>query len=224
MIACFCKGEALRFISHLDVMRLMQRAMRRARLPVAYSQGFNPHPVLAFASALSVGYTSDAEWMDVELTEQVSPDAFVSRLNAQLPEGIRLLRAQEADEKLPALTALSQRADYEATLSFDPPVERDALDAGIQTLLSGPIVVLKHTKGGKKNVDIRPQLLSLELARVDAAPMGGVGGALLHIAGKLTAEGGLQMELLLKELFRVTNMQGSFRVHRKFLYFDRIEV
>jgi len=224
IIANFHKGEELRFISHLDVMRLLQRAMRRARLPLAFSQGFNPHPILAFASALAVGHTSDAEWMDVQLTEAVDPDEFVSRLNAQIPEGLRVRRALEIDEKLPTLTALLQRAEYEATVLFAPPVGRAALEEGIKTLAGGPIVVLKHTKSGMKNVDIRPQLLSLSLGEADEDASGDVARAVLCITGKLSADGGLQTELLLRALLSACGAQGSIRVHRKFLYFDRIEV
>ena len=69
IIARFEKGEAVRFVSHLDIQRTFQRAFRRANIPLAYSQGFNPHPQLSFATALSLGYTSEAEWFDVKLAE-----------------------------------------------------------------------------------------------------------------------------------------------------------
>lgn len=107
LIANFHKGEALRFISHLDIQRLLQRALKRADMPVSYSQGFNPHPLLAFSSALALGYTSDAEWMDVRMEEAVDPQEFPARLNAVLPEGLRVVRAMEIPMELPTLTALT---------------------------------------------------------------------------------------------------------------------
>ena len=69
----FTKEAPVRFVSHLDLQRLFQRAFRRAKLPLAYSQGFNPHPLVAFATALSVGFTSEGEYLDLTLTEDVSP-------------------------------------------------------------------------------------------------------------------------------------------------------
>ena len=68
MLAVYHKTESARYISHLDVQRTLQRAFRRAKLPLRFSEGFNPHPELSFASALATGTTSDAEWFDVELT------------------------------------------------------------------------------------------------------------------------------------------------------------
>ena len=85
MLAVYHKGPSLAFISHLDVQRTLQRAMRRAGIPLAFSQGFNPHPKLSFASALATGQTSDAEWFEAELSEDVEPEAFVSRVNGVLP-------------------------------------------------------------------------------------------------------------------------------------------
>ena len=69
----FTKEAPVRFVSHLDVQRLFQRAFRRAKLPLAYSQGFNPHPLVSFATALSVGMTSRGEYLDVTLAEELSP-------------------------------------------------------------------------------------------------------------------------------------------------------
>ena len=218
IIANFHKGEPVRFISHLDVLRLLQRAMRRAQLPLTFSQGFNPHPVMGFASALAVGYTSDAEWMDVELDSPVVPEEFVSRMNAVLPDGLRVLRAMEITEKLPTLTALLQRAEYEVLLYLQTTEDLQKIAEGIEPFLSGPIVVTKRTKGGMKQVDIRPQLLSL-----DHAPAPDTDCAVLSIVGKLNADGGLQMELLLQALMKACGAQARWRVHRKAVYFDKIE-
>ncbi len=221
IIANFHKGEPVRFISHLDVMRLLQRAMRRAGLPLKFSQGFNPHPVMAFASALALGYTSDAEWMDVQLESFVAPEDFISRMNAVLPEGLRILRALEIEEKLPTLTALLQRAEYEVALYLNAPEDREKIINGMEALLSGPIVVTKRTKSGMKQVDIRPQLISLALTEPDAEQ---TEYAVLSVAGKLNADGGLQMELLLQALMKACGAQARWRVHRKAVYFEKIEV
>jgi radical SAM-linked protein len=92
----FTKGEPVRFVSHLDLMRCFERAMRRSEFPVGYSQGFNPRPRLSFASALSVGATSEWELGQVELAEPFDDgclETLVASLNAQLPAGLRIEEA-----------------------------------------------------------------------------------------------------------------------------------
>lgn len=222
IIANFRKGEELRFISHLDIQRLVQRAMRRANLPLSYSQGFNPHPILSFASALSVGYTSDAEWMDVRLSEDVAPEEFTARLNTALPEGLRILKAKAAEESLPSLTALIQRSRYEATVIFDQPIDALTLKDALEALLNGPIIVDKHTKGGMKQVDIRPQLVSMRFLENDR--VGLLAEANFYIEGILNASGSLQIELLLQALMLSCGATGRTRVHRTAVDFDKIEV
>src|ERR1051325_1800398 len=94
----FEKGEPVRWLGHLDILRTFERAIRRADLPVAFSAGFNPRERIAFANALSVGVTGGAELATLELTGPMPPDEIVSRLNAKLPPGIRLSTAEEIPE------------------------------------------------------------------------------------------------------------------------------
>lgn len=93
MMVVFEKGETLRYIGHLDLMRAMQRALRRSELPVSYSKGFNPHILLTFASALSTGAWGKREIMDVTLERDISPETFMEAMNAALPEDLRVLSA-----------------------------------------------------------------------------------------------------------------------------------
>jgi radical SAM-linked protein len=85
----YAREERVKYISHLDLMRTFQRALRRAHIPVAYSTGFNPHPRLAFASALAVGVTSSDEYMDTILEEPMVPGEFVARMNSVMPRDCR---------------------------------------------------------------------------------------------------------------------------------------
>src|SRR2546427_9894555 len=91
----FEKGESARWLGHLDILRTFERAIRRAELPIAFSSGFNPREKLAFASALSVGVTGEAELATVELTDSVDPATLVENLNTKLPPGIQLKAAEE---------------------------------------------------------------------------------------------------------------------------------
>lgn len=90
----FTKEGAMRYISHLDLMRLFMRALRRAELPVKMSEGFSPHPKFSIKRALKLGVESFAEEASVVLKEQLTPENFICRLNQQLPKGIEIKNAE----------------------------------------------------------------------------------------------------------------------------------
>ncbi len=116
----FRKGDRVRYISHLDVLRSWERSLRRAELPLAYSQGFTPHPKLAFASPLPLGFVSEAEVMDVTLDERVDIAAFASRLAEQTTEDLAVLRVEEIPTNAPAPQAAMLWADYRLALPVPP--------------------------------------------------------------------------------------------------------
>lgn len=212
IIARFEKGEAVRFVSHLDIQRTFQRAFRRANVPLAYSQGFNPHPQLSFATALSLGYTSEAEWFDIKLAEDMSPEAFQAAVNATLPTGFRILEASAAENGLPALTALMAAAEYEIRFFPEDAVSIEALETAFAKLDSKPIFVEKRTKGGMKTIDIRPMILRYAFSRLAD------GCLMLVLFGIADAKGSLNIDLLLGALAGVCSCAFSYRVHRKAIY------
>ena len=159
----FTKEAPLRFVSHLDIQRLFQRAFRRARLPLAFSQGFNPHPLVSFAAALSVGMTSSGEYLDVTLTEDMTPEAFTAAVAPTLPAGARIVEVFDMGESRKSLTSAMERAEYSAHVTFGDAVTEDELRNAASELLSGAIVIQKKTKGGIKPTDIRPWVGRLEL-------------------------------------------------------------
>ena len=87
----FRRGEEIKFISHLDIMRLWERALRRARIPLTYSEGFNPRPRISLVAPLSVGVIGEAELMDIFIDKKVSPHWFTAAVSQQLPPGIEIL-------------------------------------------------------------------------------------------------------------------------------------
>ena len=155
----FSKKGRLRFISHLDLQRFMMRAVRRTDLPVSYSQGFNPHPHISFASALAMGWSSDVELMDIKLTENVHPHHALLQLRSALPDEMPVHRCRIVSDRFPALMASLTMADYRIELSgsdiskvFDYlPVYRD-LDT---------VIAVRKTKSGEKEVNIRPLTIDL---------------------------------------------------------------
>ncbi len=202
IIARFEKNEAARYVSHLDVQRLFQRAMHRAKLPMAYSQGFNPHPLVSFATALAVGYTSSSEWVDVKLNKDITEQEFINTINGSLPNGFFVKEAKIVPDNAKSLTAIMQAAEYEITASH---IDENAFSK----LMSGEIVVTKKTKAGMKEVNIRPDVLSFD-----------IDGNKIKLKGRLDAAGSLNVELLMGELKKRMPSEWSYRVHRNNIIFD----
>jgi len=163
----FIKTGAARFIGHLDLQSLFQRCFKRSGLPVAYSEGFNPHQLLSFAAPLPLGTAGLGEILEVFLTEQIEPEAIVSALAPQMPGGISILRVQEVSPTGKGAAALARAATYRIIFSHDPKLV-EGLDKIIAEMLaSGAIEVEKRTKKGRAMADIRPDILMLENASLD---------------------------------------------------------
>jgi len=113
----FRKEEPLKYISHLDLLRAWERMLRRAGLPVAYSQGFNPHMKVTIAMPLPVGCTGEREIADVIVKERLAPDRIVAALVPACPEGMAVVDAREVPLQGPALPGLIRQATYRLTLS-----------------------------------------------------------------------------------------------------------
>jgi len=108
----FSREARLKYISHLDLIRLWHRAFRRAGLEPAYSEGFNPHPRIYLAAPLPLGVTAESELMDVVLAREVSAHSVMTAVNRQLPPGIRIVQAMPVPMNTPALQAQVSRAEY----------------------------------------------------------------------------------------------------------------
>ena len=113
------KDRDIRFISHLEYVRTIERAIRRAKLPAAYSEGFNPHLKFSLASALGVGVVSYTEFVEIELAEPVEIEAAARALDKALPRGIRVLAADAVANNTAALMAEAAGASYIVTLPYD---------------------------------------------------------------------------------------------------------
>lgn len=127
----FSKSERVRYISHLDVLRSWERSLRRAELPLAYSQGFTPHPKLAFASPLPLGFVSEAEVMDVTLDDRVELAEFTRRLSVQTSSELAVLAVEEVPLTATAPQAAMLWCDYRVQLEVDAAAANTAVDAFI---------------------------------------------------------------------------------------------
>jgi radical SAM-linked protein len=115
----FSRGEELKYISHLDLMRLWQRALNRAGTDIAYSEGFNPHPRMSLAAPLALGVTSEAELMDIVLVKFISPHAFTATVDQQLPRGVVIQQVYNITLSLPSLQSQLRQAEYTVGLATE---------------------------------------------------------------------------------------------------------
>jgi radical SAM-linked protein len=167
----FSKDGPARYISHLDLARAVERALNRAGLPVAYSQGFNRRPRLSLAAALPLGYTSQAEIADVWLAASLPPDEFQTCLAATMPPGIRVLSAAETPLTAPSLQ--QQMAESSYVVEFLEPPDWAALEAAVAELLAAETVLRQRARakgGGVQTIDLRPLILEARVEQGDSRP------------------------------------------------------
>ena len=160
----FCKEGAMKFIGHLDIMRYFQKAVRRAGIDVAYSEGFSPHMIMSFAAPLGVGITSTGEYFDMEIKTPVASAEAVERLNQVMAEGMKVLSFRKVpDGKAGKAMSLVAAADYQ--VRFRPGMEPcgDWTEKAEAFPAQQEIVVLKKTKKNEKEVDIKPFLYAAEI-------------------------------------------------------------
>ena len=193
MIVVFSKAPRLRHIGHLDLMRAMQRALRRSGLPLCYSQGFNPHILLSFAAPLSVGMPGKREIMEVPIGEDMTAEAFLCKLRAALPPELPCLSAHPVDDRHPAPMALLTAARSEAKLETVP----DGLGEAVARFLAqSEIPAVRKTKTGLKPCDIRPMIYDLSLS-----------GDTLRFTLALCEKATCKPDLLLESLFSFAELE-----------------
>lgn len=154
----FTKQNALRYIGHLDLHRLWERAMRRASLPISYSQGFHPQPKISLAAALPLGFSSRNEVLDVRLNEDVAVEDISNRLKDNLPPDIQVLNIESVDERLPALQTLVLSAAYDVHLT--EPVEGSELKRRVEELMNAESIIRERRN---KTYDLRPLVEMLSI-------------------------------------------------------------
>ncbi len=166
----FAKQGGLRYLSHLETMRALTRALRRAQMPMQHSQGFHPNPLLNFATALPVGVESTGEYGDITLYEAVDPAAFQARLNAELPDNLRMLDARAVPLKATSLMSEPLAATYSVDVPAALVPENGAsLPSRVRDLLAcDDIPMQRWHKKGPRQINIRPGIV-----RLDVMPMVG---------------------------------------------------
>ena len=159
----FTKTGEASYISLLDLQRVMQRALKRSGLPVWYTQGFNPHPVMTVAQPLSVGVTSDCEYMKAGFDCDIDETELCGKLNGALPPGYEIKAAKKVSGKEIDLTKID-RAKYTVETEYTGEINDAAVCRFLQ---SKELIVLKKTKSGEKESDIRPHIFDMTLKSTD---------------------------------------------------------
>lgn len=197
----FAKKESVKYLGHLDIMRFFQRCFNRAGIRMEYSEGFNPHQKMSFAQPLGVGILSCGEYLDAEIAEGQDPEKVKRCMNAVCGEGFEVLDVrivkENAKKAMAALRAASYSIDLAGLFSDSSEDARQALLRAVSEVLNaGKIPVLKRTKSGEKEVDIRPQILALSLEDTK-----------LLMTVTAASDNNLKAETLLKEIISKADIE-----------------
>lgn len=157
----FIKTGYLKYLSHLDLVRLFIRAFSRANIPVKFSEGFNPHPKFSIGNPLPLGTESLAEYMDIELIEDMDPKEFMQKLNPILPKDIQIIKAAGSVTKA-SLSSIIKWSEYDIRLMVEEKEKRDLFENKLDAWKDlQSLQITKKKKKGKKKIDIRIDILPL---------------------------------------------------------------
>ncbi|MFZ5945940.1 MAG: TIGR03936 family radical SAM-associated protein [Bacillota bacterium] len=181
------KTDLGKFVSHLDLLRAWERAFRRANIPIAFSQGFNPHPRMSFGSALAVGVTSSGEYMDIVLKKETPIKEIKQALEKYLPQGLVIYDIEEISEQAQSLMSIINRAKYVIKVKTLGTVTEEMLDNRIKDMLTQEkIEILRESKKGLKEKDIKE--------------------GVFEVKGRVIGEGFVELEVTVQ-----TGSQGNVR-------------
>jgi radical SAM-linked protein len=155
----FAKTGAMRYLSHLELITVFTRAVSRGGVPILFSQGFHPHPRFSFATATSVGVESMAEYMDIFVADGMAAAEILQRLNAVLPEGLKILESEQFDVKAPSLSTLIDKTRYRIT--FDGISPERLSELCVQFMAHAEFVIQRKKKGETRNIDLRGEVAYL---------------------------------------------------------------
>ncbi|MGC9316627.1 MAG: TIGR03936 family radical SAM-associated protein [Armatimonadota bacterium] len=162
-VIAFRKAGRMRFLSHLDLAAVIERAVRRADLPVKYSEGYNPSPQIGYASALPVGTAGERELAQIELERPVPADEILRRLSQQLPPELAVVEADTVSGQKKRHVSGRERAQYLVELEPQT-VDAELLQrAAAQIMNAGTLVIVRETKSRIREIDIRPGIFELDV-------------------------------------------------------------
>lgn len=219
----FRKTGIMKFIGHLDVMRYFQKAIRRADVEICYSGGFSPHQIMSFAAPLGVGITSNGEYVDIEVHSTGTTAEMLERLNAVMAEGFEIAEYKLLPDT--AANAMSSVAAADYTLTFRPGYEPEEESAEewfkkLTAFFDQPqVMVLKKTKKGEKEMDLKPLIYDLGVIAGNDASQ-----SQLFMKISTGSASNIKPELLLDAYYEALGKERSpfaFMVQREEVYADQ---
>lgn len=237
----FQKYGVMKFIGHLDIMRYFQKAMRRANIDIAYSEGFSPHQIMSFAAPLGVGITSNGEYLDIEVKSTNSSKASIEALNQVMVEGISILEYKKLPDMAKTSMALVAAADYIVYIkeNYENPFPIKELEEKLQAFYQQPeILITKKTKKSETVMDIKPfiydmKAISLEdketlsELKVKNPDMQNLSGAAFFLKVCTGSSTNIKPELVLEAFYRFCEIPyeaQTFQIHRLEVYASSEEI
>lgn len=233
----FTKAGAMKFIGHLDIMRYFQKAFRRCEINIEYSQGYSPHQIISFAAPLGVGLTSDAEYLDMQLSSSKSSIEMVEQINGVMSEGISVVSFKELSDDSKNAMSIVAAADYLVSIKDGYEFVSDFKDQFAKFMNQKDITILKKTKKSEVLMDIKPFIYHTSFEKADfLSQIGGTQDSIPSVAD--TYENGnavymqlatgsvtnLKPELVMDAFCQYTGIgfnEYAFQYHRLEVYADK---
>lgn len=209
----FTKKDRMKFLSHLELIRVIERALRRADIPLKFSQGFNPHPKISFAAPLAVGVSSEGEYLTVEVEEKIDPKNFENKLNKVLPEGIKFIKTKYIDIKSKSLMSIVEDANYIVKCIAKKEYDLNEINRSIEFFLKRDEILFE--KRGKRNkvrtINIRELIKEIIVLSIEGREI------IFKITVSTGSQGNLKPEIAVTNLAQLEEIElepESIRVHR----------
>lgn len=206
----FSKNGPIKFIGHLDVMRYFQKAIRRAEIDIAYSQGFSPHQIMSFAQPLGVGVESDGEYVDVELNSAISSKDVKDKLNAVMNEGIKVESVKMLPEGAMNAMASVAASKYLISVKDGYKLGDDYFGQCVELSKNEHIFIVKKTKKSEVSMDLKPAIYEMEIVK---------DGLIMLVDS--SSSGNMKPNLFLEEVCRVNELEYNplaFAIRRLEMY------
>ncbi len=198
VICKYTKTGDLKFISHLDILRLMQRAILRAKLPAKYSEGFNPHIKIAFGFPLSLGVESVGEYFELELTEKVDIEKLVDDLNNVLPKKVRIVGSKYYEGK-ESLMTLCNYAEYLVNIESNN-LDLEKLNTLLKKMIDEGVTFIKEKKSKAKNKVVKKEINTKNLIHYACANKINDEKVTIEVVFKTSGEGSMKVSDFIKIL------------------------
>lgn len=207
----FSKTGAMKFVGHLDLLRYFQKAFRRAGFQLKYSKGFNPHQDMSFASPLAIGYTSDAEYVDIGIVDELNPEEAIDRLNLTMAEGILITGWKILGDNSKNAMSIVHAAGYIIELRESFGLKHDLIKTIDDFYQQDEILIMKKSKSSETITDIKSSIFNIKGISDNSIKLQIATGSVLNLKPELV------MQAICKYL-EIEHIDFSYAIHRVDIY------